>query len=508
MLRAPGAPRARTRLWILLTVPALACSPALRGYDVAPNGLARSDARLRSMLAVGHADSALTRLLPAERGLAPTDAVLRLLYQGTVAYYAGDYARSVSSLDSAVWLADDRTVARVSREAAALLSNDRAIPYEPDRNERLFSAYYAALGYLRMDDPTEAAVEARRISFILENLDEDLDAREAPLYGVLRYMSGVLYELAGNGIDAAVAYRNASALLPSLAEPATLTGDTGEVVLFIEDGFVAHRVQHSLTIVLGSDEHDRLHDHDRDVRRLAADELAMRVLASAFAPANEYGVGPQTGRRDWFVPAPDRPKRPRCRDASKTEAADTTRGPAPDSARAARSSRRSKPRTDCDDDDRTYILRMAWPAYHADRRPASSARILRSDSSDVAAPVFASINDAVLAQHERDRPAMLARMIARSAAKYALVKGAEDIGGDDNNGIGRLLGAIANISTAVLEQADTRSWTLLPGSIGVARIRLPEGTHDLALAVGDRLVELPGVQVKRGRVRVDAVRVW
>lgn len=64
------------------------------------------------------------------------------------------------------------------------------------------------------------------------------------------------------------------------------------------------------------------------------------------------------------------------------------------------------------------------------------------------------------------------------------------------------------MSTAVLEQADTRSWTLLPGGISVARIRLPAGTHDLKVTIGDRTVDLKEVEVKRGAVRVETVRAW
>ena len=571
--RAPGARRARTRrfmsalgtaciraalrpvlrkayLWcVLLALPALACSSALRGYDVAPNGLDRNDDRLRRIMASGAADSALRQLQPSKRSIAPTDPVLRLLYQGTVAFYAGDYRTSVSSFDSAAWLADERTVASVSREAAALLSNERALPYEPDRTERLFNAYYAALGYLRMNERDDAAVEARRISYILENDDEGVDTREAPLLGILRYLSGVLYEAAGEPTDADVAYRNATALVPALTAPSPLTGDSGDVVLLIEDGYVAHRVQHSLTLVLADDEHDRLYARDRQLRAQAADDVAARVLLSVFDSVNTYGVGPRTGRRDWFVGPPPRPRSEpttsgryrdsRCRDrarittpsdssgrrkapsgtadtdSSRTTDTDSSRTTPPASAPVSRgtsaanadSSTRVR-KKDCDDDDRRQILRMAWPSYHAERQPTLSARILYGDSIEVAAPVFASVNDAIIAQYERDRPAMLARLITRTAAKYALVKGAENAAGEGNESLGRILGTIANLSTAVLEQADTRSWTLLPGGVGIARIRLPAGSHDLQVAVGSRTVRLSGLQVEAGRLRAEAVRVW
>ena len=64
-MRGPAFDSAGRRLLILAVLAALAgagCAGVFSRYDVAPNGLPRSEDRLRQDLAFGRADSALARL--------------------------------------------------------------------------------------------------------------------------------------------------------------------------------------------------------------------------------------------------------------------------------------------------------------------------------------------------------------------------------------------------------------------------------------------------------------
>src|SRR5690606_8695250 len=104
---------------------------------------------------------------------APDDDVLHALYEGVLAYYAGDYARSAAVLDAAAHAADDRITRSISRSAMSLVSNDLVLPYEPGRTERLLLPYYAALARIRLGDHEGAAVEARRLSALLQQYRDD-----------------------------------------------------------------------------------------------------------------------------------------------------------------------------------------------------------------------------------------------------------------------------------------------------------------------------------------------
>jgi hypothetical protein len=70
---------------------------------------------------------------------------------------------------------------------------------------------------------------------------------------------------------------------------------------------------------------------------------------------------------------------------------------------------------------------------------------------------------------------------------------------------GTLAGLFTNIVTTVSERADTRSWSMLPANILMARLPLTAGTHDLTAtyysASGSVLEthEFKDVVVKSGR---------
>jgi hypothetical protein len=72
---------------------------------------------------------------------------------------------------------------------------------------------------------------------------------------------------------------------------------------------------------------------------------------------------------------------------------------------------------------------------------------------------------------------------------------------------------VASAAASFLERADTRSWSLLPGSISVARLTLPVGTQRLVVelpgSVGaPRRVAVGEVVVRADRVAVVSTRLW
>src|SRR5687767_15057196 len=94
----------RILLVTALALPGAGCARVLGSYDVAPSGLNRNEEQLRTLLGSGQGANAFERFNREQ----PDDAVLRALYEGVLAYYAGDYARSAQVLDDASFAADDR----------------------------------------------------------------------------------------------------------------------------------------------------------------------------------------------------------------------------------------------------------------------------------------------------------------------------------------------------------------------------------------------------------------
>src|SRR5687768_1150070 len=213
------------------------CARLIASYDVAPSGLLRNDDDLRRFLARGHADSALLRMAnPKKQNQLPNDELLRTLYEGVSAHYAGDYARSMAAFDRADLLADDRSTKSLSKAVLSVAVSDRALAYEPSRTERLLIPYYGALSHLRAGNYEGAAVEARRLSFLLQLLEDDDDAPPPALHAFLRNFAGIIFEATGHWADADVAYRNAAAL-DSLHYARPVRNDSvGEIVVLVEHG--------------------------------------------------------------------------------------------------------------------------------------------------------------------------------------------------------------------------------------------------------------------------------
>jgi hypothetical protein len=72
----------------------------------------------------------------------------------------------------------------------------------------------------------------------------------------------------------------------------------------------------------------------------------------------------------------------------------------------------------------------------------------------------------------------------------------------------RGLDDVVRLAVNVTEQADTRSWHLLPGELQVLRMRLSAGAHALAVDVGGRRVPIGVVRVAPGSMHFVSARVW
>ena len=298
------------RAWLLLgLVPLFGGCATLRatvdGWGEDASGLSRAQRTLRTALA----DSDF----PVALAWKEDDAVLHALTGGISAYYAAQYARSAALLDTAALLADARLTTSVSRAALTLVTNDLARAYEPRRTERLFVPYYAMLSYTQLGQWEEAAVEARRLSALLAQHARDADDGERTLHGMMHYLAGAVFDRAGEQQAAAVAYRNARALVPAFAGPVQRAGGgTGDVVVILERGFVAHRVTETLhlntspTCERSHPPCERPHGRHRDQRA----EVASSTPAAGLPAFRQRDVVAAPARAGQAEPTGSRPDTP------------------------------------------------------------------------------------------------------------------------------------------------------------------------------------------------------
>lgn len=469
-----------------------------------PHGLSSYDADLRRLTAQGKYDRALA-VAEEDAGDAGDD-LLAELDRAVVEHYAGRYEDSNARLQAADLEIEERFTKSVSRAALSLLTSDRALAWLPSDSERLMIHVYGALNYLALGQSDEAAVEARRLARLLDGLADGngLDALGADnrrLYRSLRYFTAAVFEQAGERNDADVAYRLAG------VDPDVERG--GGVVVLVESGFVAHRVERSVTLLVGGEELDDL--------RYGSEERRLRY-ARCFSHQKFEGTMNEWGARDDDA----------CRNLDH------------------RPGRRDR---DDDDGDLTYLMRVAWPSMYQplSSRPLGDVRAFTGDrpapllgvardataldplpapddttagvASDAVAPLdlpgygqpvmAADVSGAVVHDFNQKAPGILVKSIARAAVKYTVVKAIEDGASKKDETLGDIAGIVGNVFAALTERADTRSWTLLPANLQLVRLDLPAGTHEVKVAVdGGRTLKLGAVRVRPDRPTVLSVRAW
>lgn len=550
------------------------CAGLIGPFGTAPDGLPHYEHDLRTLLRRGRADSALARVDPerAEVG----DELLRLQYEVLLAHQAGRWERSNAALEEAVRIAEDRYTKSVSRALLSVVTSDRVIPYDPPAAERLLLHYYGALNYLRLQRPGEAAVEARRLGRELARREEgELSAGRRELHVFLHRFSAAVFESAGE-IDAAGVSRRRAARLegreggaadgappagdgpahgepgdppevsvaaadtadavsgagapgdpPAPADPAPAAAPdgraagakppTGEVVLVVERGFVAHRVERSLNVLLWPEEMRRLRparlasaDGSGDgasSRRAARDsaerlETALRVARRALAG----GGGDRSGGPGFPWPWAGRDL---CGEGAACGA--SRGGPRTGAVAGAGGGGDEAAARD------PYLLRVAWPAYRRDELPGRVT--VRAGEGDGTAPSErASVSDATMEEFRGDEAEMLAKTILRGVAKAAIAGKLKEELEEEDETVGEIAGLAANALGALLERADTRCWHLLPDRLSLVRLRLPAGSHTLRVGTSAAGAAAPGsgreagtgveVEVPAGGVTVASVRLW
>ena len=420
-------------------------------YETGPDGIARPQQQLREALVRADFVAAL--------GSHEDDALLRALEAGASSYYAAQYERSVLVLDSAALIADDRITNSVSANAIALVTNDMARPYQARRTERLFIPYYAMLAYARLERWEDAAVEARRLGGLLAQYAGDRNDAERATHATLHYLTGVVFERAGERSDAQVAYRLARALLPDQVDSArgrVGKGD-GEILVVLERGFVAHRATETISLFLGESDRDVLEHGDGDesaglVRRIT-DKLSQTNNSERAPIVGDRSGGPRREREHH--------------------------------------------------DDDGYWLRVSFPSMRRAPRFTGEPTMMIDGERKLGTRIGTVLDDAVSADEGRERTALLGRAVARAAAKYAVTKAVKDNKGE-------VAGSIANIGTAFMDRADIRSWHVLPQTVTLLRVRVPAGQRVVHVNVDDGMegVDLGEVLVRPGQLTIVSARAW
>src|SRR5690606_23616246 len=318
-----------------------------------------------------------------------------------------------------------------------------------------------------------------------------------------------------------VAWRNALALLGDSVKDERLPRpepDSVDVFLFVDRGFVGHRAEQSISLWLRGEEVGRLRSDDDEARAGVATMIAARIVEAADAPGND-GYRPlqvAAHEEDEHVVEDGSDAGDGCDSPCSAIAEDTaTLGHDSGSATLVSESRpgrasgtRRSDRRDRRDESRDmpYLMRIAWPVFRDVSPPLGSVRVLTDSATSHTPLVRASVSSAVAEDLRRDRAMLVARAVARAAAKLAITRGIEEEIREKDEGAADFFAMLGNAAFAVTEQADTRSWTLLPGTVEIARVRVPAGGATVRVEVSGREVTVP-VDAPGGSIRIQHVRL-
>tara|TARA_Y100000588_G_scaffold87082_1_gene92717 strand:+ start:1973 stop:3322 length:1350 start_codon:yes stop_codon:yes gene_type:complete len=408
---------------VLLLASVVSCAP-----------YARHTADIRAALQTGDYPAARERIGKAAGN---SNKLLFYLEHGTIAHTRGDYDLSNRYFETAERVADHLFTRSITREAAALVTNDEVRRYRGEPFERVFINYYRALNYWHLGQFEDALVECRKANLKLSEYTGYADSEASYRSDAfIHYLTALMYEAIGDLNDAYVSLKHARKGYQAYAErfgmspPPSLEQDfirivaqfgdmpedsspvgfsidstDGELVLLSEVGFVPRRVQEELNLPI--------YDNDIKLTRRGRENLAAQHVI----------------RRHY---------------------------------------RRSH------HSDVNYWLRVAIPRLESTPKRTTRVKVSAGDLQRQARSEAVEDLDAISRATLADKHgAILARTVARGIVKYITTESIKD----EN----RVLGWLANLFTAATEKADTRSWVSLPGSIHLSRLTLPSGEHDIVI---------------------------
>ncbi len=355
--------------------------------------------------------------------LTGADQMLYYLNKGTLLHYQGDYAASNQQFESAKGLMEKLSAISLKEQTGSVVVNDTVKAYEGVPYEQLLVYAFEELNYLQSGNVDEAAVEARQFDIKQRLVAGDNPSATYLSGAFVRYLNGMTYEEVGERDSARIDYRKAV------------------------DGYKA---QSSITgfgapAALKADLERLENPQARNRVSIARKSSGVEVQSPDTSNYGEVvfilndGLGPTLAENIIHIANPD-----------------------PQHGAA--------------------IMSVAVPKFV--QRPVPVARFELSGDSESATSELVEDVNAIARKNLEDRlPAITARAVARMVVKNAIARNAKNQNRD--SGTGLIISIVTDVGAIVTERADTRSWSLLPGNILMARLDLPPGTHDLKVAYYD-----------------------
>jgi hypothetical protein len=415
----------------------------------------------------------------------------RVLYgmdRGMTLQLAGEYEQSNVVLEQAEDEVDRLYTRSVRTESLAFVTNDNSLPYEGEPYEQVMINVLKALNYASLNRWQDALVEARRIDHRLNVLADR--TKEKAAYrddGFARYLSGILYESAGDLNDAFIAYRkayetfDASRAWSRTGVPSQLHADLLRTAdaLHLSQEFTEYQHLFPDTVWKSIEEQQRLAQvlvisyNGRAPRKedqfldlpISGDALALVLVNRGFS----------SGNREQHR--------------------------ATDSVLYGLNGR---------------VVRVALPKIVPQKTqvPVDTISLTPEQGAPVVVRTELAQNVTALADKAlSDRIAGIAvKAVARAAFKYSLAEGAsrgsqQAVGGDLGPLVGLAVGLLTKGFAVASEESDKRSWRTLPDEIHVARTWVSPGDYRVGTVASGTGVSTKTLSLRAGETSIVIQRV-
>ena len=425
-------------------------------------------------------------------------ALLYHLERGALLHYAGRFVESNEELSVAEELVEDLYTVSLSERTLTMLLNDEVEAYSGEIYERNYLHYYRLLNYIALEQPAEAAVEARKIVLKLSRSRDGEYAQDPLLHDdpFLELLAATV--LSGNGEwnSALIACRHArSAFREWETQGAKPPPD------WLNRDLLRYAARSGFTIeeIAEGGEFSR------------ADWVA--AIAPEFAEMGRILILFETG----WTPRKESVhiQLPIFKDESDWDGQDGSVALGGVLAHRYRhyASHNEWDRRDIEID---YFLDVAIPALVCEKSGKGVKCVITElrnpDSGKTAYPSLlttATILDfEPLVRHafKKDEFSRLVKTFARALLKYIAQQKAK-------KELGSVAGFLANLAAVATEKADTRGWLTLPGEIQAAEMMVQPGVHQLRLEALDASGPIIGETIREvdlapGETRIISWRLF
>ena len=388
--------------------------------------------QINSLVLADKSEQALKILDSQEQAYGKKNALLFLLDKALVLHLAKRYPESIEFFEKAKLKFDELYTQSISQGLATWVVNDYAAAYHGEDFEHVQINIFQALNYAALNNFSEALVEARDVDNKLQVINTQYPPQQKNVYkedACARFLMGIFYEAAKTPQDyndAFISYRKALEIY---------NGNYSTDYHVAAPGILKKNLLTAAQF-MGPQELDTYRREFPDVNFLSLKEKEKYgqlylIQYNGSAPIKVEGAIP--------VPLPG-----------------------------------------------GILNKIAFPVYKERFYEISSSQLIADTGTGIKfkdeSELIQDIEKIAVKNLENRRVRVIAKAVARPAAKYLLEKSQEGVirkkyGNDAAWGF-RMAAGFFNVYS---ERADLRSWQTLPAQIRIARLILDPGTYALSL---------------------------